>query len=527
MQQLNYFTLKALAEWLRPRLEGAFLAGAFTQERDELIVSFASPEHETYLRAGVRGDFQYLAPQPDFKRARANTADLWPELAGRGVAGCRVESWDRMIWVDLEGGQRLLFKMHGARSNVLWLENKSVREIFRHTIAEDADFVPPAQPKTVPQTRSDFDALWAITEGEPEQRIRRVFPVFDKPFVEAVMEEAAKSGDYFAAARSVMQAAEDGVFYLGERGEATAFLLFPRPDYELTAFRDVGAALHLFMRRALGKQHYLKQYRRTEKIVQSGLKKAKGRLNSARKSLRKLETQRSFEELGHILMGHLHALAEGAESVELEDFYNGGTVKIALDPDLSPHKNAEKYYEKHRAAGKKLAHAKNALEEAEARALEWEAVAEAFAEVDQIKKLRAFHQAYQDKLEKQNRAAKAEAPYRRFFMDGWEIRVGKSARKNDELTARHCRKHDLWLHAKDYSGSHVVLRREPGQQPPLAVLEYAAGLAAWFSKGRKNNLVPVSYCERRYVRKPRGLPPGAVRMEREEVIMIEPEAPEG
>ena len=80
------------------------------------------------------------------------------------------------------------------------------------------------------------------------------------------------------------------------------------------------------------------------------------------------------------------------------------------------------------------------------------------------------------------------------------------------------------MHARDVSGSHVVIRGTQNGKVPEPILEYAATLAAAYSKNKNNSLVPVSYTLKKYVRKPKGLPPGKVIMDREEVILVKPDS---
>jgi len=115
-----------------------------------------------------------------------------------------------------------------------------------------------------------------------------------------------------------------------------------------------------------------------------------------------------------------------------------------------------------------------------------------------------------------------KSPFRTFSKASYDIFVGKSAKNNDLLSFKFANKEDLWLHAKDVSGSHVIIRQKPGQNIPEMVLEYAAGLAAYYSKRRMDGLVPVTYTPRKYIRKRKGDPPGMVVVEREDVIMAEP-----
>ena len=105
--------------------------------------------------------------------------------------------------------------------------------------------------------------------------------------------------------------------------------------------------------------------------------------------------------------------------------------------------------------------------------------------------------------------------------EGYQFWIGKSARGNDQLL-KLCHKNDLWLHAKDSAGSHVIIRQRPGSGVPGHIKERAAEVAAYHSKRKNDTLCPVIVTHRKYVRKRKGDPAGMVRVDREEEILLVP-----
>jgi predicted ribosome quality control (RQC) complex YloA/Tae2 family protein len=101
--------------------------------------------------------------------------------------------------------------------------------------------------------------------------------------------------------------------------------------------------------------------------------------------------------------------------------------------------------------------------------------------------------------------------------------VGRGAASNDALTFHESSPRDVWLHARDSAGAHVVLRWSRDEPPPPRDLEEAAVLAAWHSKSRGSGLVPVDWTRRKYVRKTKGGPPGQVLVQRSETIFVKPD----
>jgi hypothetical protein len=222
-----------------------------------------------------------------------------------------------------------------------------------------------------------------------------------------------------------------------------------------------------------------------------------------------------------LLLSQLHRIARGSPAAELDDF-EGGTVRVDLDPSLGGTENARRL---HQAAGKRdraAARIPVLLRKAEAEHRRLTALAdrvrEGAATPEDIARLRR-------RTRSRDRDAAAPAPYHTYrSTGGLEIRVGRGARANDELTFRHSSPHDIWLHARDAAGAHVILRwPRPDANPPARDIAEAAVLAALSSRARTSGTVPVDWTRRKYVRKPRKAPPGAVLPERVRTVFVEPD----
>jgi predicted ribosome quality control (RQC) complex YloA/Tae2 family protein len=118
-------------------------------------------------------------------------------------------------------------------------------------------------------------------------------------------------------------------------------------------------------------------------------------------------------------------------------------------------------------------------------------------------------------------------PYRTLHVGGFEVLVGRGDDDNDHLTFEVAEPNDLWLHvAGGTAGSHVVVRNPDDVEVPRAVVERAAAAAAWYSKARHAARVEVHVCRARDVTKPRGAPPGQVRLARWKRVRVRPGLPE-
>lgn len=242
---------------------------------------------------------------------------------------------------------------------------------------------------------------------------------------------------------------------------------------------------------------------------------------------------------GNLILAHLHAISKGAAEVRLPDF-DGGTATITLDPALTPAENAERRY---RAARKRDRAARSLpplidaaragverlvalLRGAERGEVDGAALAEALRGTSWQEAAGAGPGRVSVTARRMDVGrAPASLPYRIYRTSGGhEVRVGRSSRANDELTFRHASPDDIWLHARDSAGAHVILRwPHRDANPPARDLEEAATLAALHSRARTSGLVPVDWTRRKYVRKPRKAPPGLVTADRVRTVFVEPD----
>ena len=108
---------------------------------------------------------------------------------------------------------------------------------------------------------------------------------------------------------------------------------------------------------------------------------------------------------------------------------------------------------------------------------------------------------------------------------GLSVLVGRNARENHHLTFRVARAEDLWLHARDAPGAHVVLRDNEGRAGADDLRE-AAEVAAFFSEARGESLVDVHVTRRKHV-KPAPGGPGRVFVAHSDTLRVAPRDPEG
>ncbi|WP_419164323.1 NFACT RNA binding domain-containing protein [Candidatus Palauibacter sp.] len=231
--------------------------------------------------------------------------------------------------------------------------------------------------------------------------------------------------------------------------------------------------------------------------------------------------------LGQILLARKDEAPKGAATVTLEGF-DGAMREIALDPALDVVSNAEGYFEEARRRARALGRLPAEIAAARSRVAEFDEHLERLAESGPSEALWA---AVGGKPPapgtggSRSRQPEARLPYLRLrTTGGLELRVGRGPRDNDDLTFRHSAPDDIWLHASQASGAHVILRwgRRDANPPRRDLLE-AAIAAAVHSGARHSGTAPVVWTRRKYVRKPRKSPPGTVAPARVQTIFVKPD----
>ncbi|MGD1842656.1 MAG: NFACT RNA binding domain-containing protein [Thermonemataceae bacterium] len=516
MMQNNFYFLRQLSKELAQHLVGMELATCFTQNKDELILGFCKPNQDFYIRATLRSDFACLNFLEEFQRAKKNTVALFTDLIGLEVKEVIQFQNDRSFSIVLAQHKQLLFKMHGNRSNILVIENETVSDIFLKKHLNDWDITPPQLHRPITQTWEAFK----VVEGDYKQ----LYPTFNKLMkqqVEQLLAQESTLEAQWKALQNFIAQLENPTYYVGQIAQIPTLSLLQVEELEeavphktaTTALNDFYYAFTKITQLDKEKATALKKLERLKKRAQNYIKKTSAKL-------KEIENSTHFEEMANILMANLHQIPAQAKSVELHDFYKEAPIQIKLKPDLSPQKNAELYYKKAKNAKIEVEVLQRNLEEKEETyqsLLQHIAAVEAFEHLRPLRKyLKAHLKDYEENRDE------VSALFKRFELQVFTILIGKNAKNNDLLTQRYTYKEDLWLHAKDVSGSHVVIKYQSGKSFPKEVIEKAAQLAGYYSKRKNDSLCPVIVTPKKFVRKPKGLADGQVVVEKEEVMMVEP-----
>jgi predicted ribosome quality control (RQC) complex YloA/Tae2 family protein len=513
----NYYFLRQLAPALTERLAGYRVTACFSQEKDELVIGLTNGTAEFWLKAQLGANFPALALPETFQRARANSVDLFPDLLGEQVQTIVPWPQDRVVQINFRSGARLVLKLYGPRPNAIFrLTPDGPAQLFQQRLLADADLRPlEAAPPVIvnesgklPPPLADLPARYLRANGydtaAPEARIRQANQVLAK------LEMPAH-------------------YYLIQLDGRTRLSLLPLGEVlETFVGTEPIAALRRFVPMALGRRALEMELRQVRQTLERRADEASTAAAHARQRLHALAHEAGYRHTADLIMAHLHEIPAGAAQIEVLDFYTEQPRLIKLKTSEKPQRTAENLYRKAKNQQIEERQLTERIARREAEAL---TALERLEELDtqpalaELRGLRTWRK--QHSLDPAQAATKAaqELPFKVFEDRGFTILVGRNATNNDLLTQKYAHKDDLWLHAKDVTGSHVVIRQRPGQPVPEPVVEHAAQLAAWYSRRQNDSLCPVTVTPKKFVRKPKGALPGKVIVERERVVLVKPGNP--
>lgn len=452
--------LNDLCKYISSEAKGFYVQEVFSTSKNELIIVLRFKETLFLIEAYMDDETSFVF-FPDSANSGRNSKSLFPEINNWQLISAYSNHEDRSFFLEFENKYSLLFKMYGRNANVILFNKNKVVSLFKSQFEKDNSL-----------HKSDFMPA-------PEANILAKYYIYQSP-----------KGLYLSLESS-------GDTLLFESSSAIEAVSFYAKEYlYLKLFQD-----------------------KKQKLIQTFVKKkekAENGLKSAKIALEHLENDKSYKIQADILMANLNIIPQGATSIELYDFYHDKQIEIKLKRTISPQKWAESLYKKSRNQEIEKDLTLEKIISLEQQIKDIGIIITKIESAKSSRELKPFLKSEEQKEEQ------SQLPFRQMDILGYDVFIGKNAKSNDEML-RYAHKEDMWLHARGVSGSHVIIKKKGKQVIPKDVIERAASLAAWYSKGKNATLCPVIYTPRKYVRKPKGAAPGAVVCEREEVILVKPE----
>lgn len=480
-------------------------------------------------------------------------------LENATVVGVEQVANDRILQLRLRsrnelGDQEdllLIVEIMGRHSNIFLVESETNRiiDLIKHVSPDQNRFrlLMPGAQYVQPELQTGFDSFAEQTMTEqdweqlllalhdlktkPNQVWQRMFQGLGKDTAAEIAQRTSRCLDLASLRETATNFWQSFAQRQATIGDFQGQLQFSAIPYQTmtaqqTDFMDLSTMLDQFygQKAETDRKHQLasNMLQRLTTVIKRNQKKVK----KLQATLDHAENADIDRIKGEILTTYLSQVPAHAKSVTLPNYYDNETpLVINLAPDLSPSKNAQKYFTRYQKAKTALVVVAEQLQETQGE-LDYLLGVEAQVGVGDPKDLVdiQFELEQQGVLRPNQKRKKQRIkvnPAERFYAsDGTEILVGKNNLQNDQLTLKTARKTDLWLHTKNIPGSHVIIS---AADPSAATIKEAAMLAAYFSKARQSSQVPVDYVAVKAIHKPNGAKPGFVIYTGQHTLYVTPE----
>jgi len=550
----DIFTIRSLAAELKELLVGRSISMAATQP--DGLAFMVSRKGQVHLTGGPTG---YLSWLPKAKTSRSDPEGPAQYLLGAQIISLEADRLDRMIRLrlakpDRQGsvtyGQLVLELVPNQFSAILWSERtgkvlgvwavgkgKKGPRIAVGDLYETLLLRPRLTPGTA--SFSDFIAAYnASSAKDPYKALARILPGMDAALLqhqlagiplEGEAADLTKAWEVLTSLYSQDIACQGYIWKEGGRSFFSALKPL-QSESPVESFSTMSQIINRYIeinRNEVNREATLRRARRLLEQRQQSLKRKDQLISN---ELEQAERADELEHKGNVLLAQIHQVKAGLSEIELPDIYDiSGSKRIAilLNPRRSPAANSADYLKRAKRYKRRLellpARLKRIKEELAEIALLHEKLTEGTEGLDKVEEWYE-HRGQSKKTDQKARSKGPQAHPRRYLTaSGWRVWAGRNNRENDVLSHKIAAQNDIWFHAHGYPGSHVILRREGRKDEPSAqTLQEAAGLAAYWSKGRTAKKVPVVYTLAKYVTKPKGSPPGLALLKREKTLMVEP-----
>ena len=565
---LDGLTLGLIARELNGALSGGRIDRIIQPERDELIftVRNAGANHMLLLSASAGCARAHLtAVKKNSPLEPFNLCMLMRKhLIGGRILEIRQAEADRILEIEIEhldelgdrSSKAIICEFMGKHSNLIFTGNdgriidsarrvseaiSSVREVLPGLRYER----PPAHGK-IPYSEVNEDNLYAALSGKGGALHKLISMCISGMSAQTARELAWRACgnedahieecDLSAVCASIaeelrqMQGAVQPCVIFNEEGrpiDAAAFPYRSRGHLRSEAFPTISAAMDEFYRSRDRAERIAQKSAAIHRTLKNNIERCEKKLALQREALLGSERMEEYRISGELLMANLHLADKGRKSVCLPNYYDPEMkeIEIALDVKLSPAQNAQRYFKLYQKARNARTLAAEQIEATSAELAYLE------GQMDNLGKCSGESELAElrDELEKfgyvkritnrrQMKQLPPSQPMKFTAPSGRIILVGKNNLQNDKLTFS-ADLNEIWLHAKDMPGSHVII---VGEDPDEDTIVYAARLAAAYSSGASSSKVPVDYTRRRYVKKPSGSRPGFVIYTNQKTLMVEP-----
>ncbi len=545
---------------MKTRLVGGRIYKIYQPETDEinLVVKNLKTTFRLMLNASATLPLVYFLEENKVNPAQAPNFCM---LLRKHIGNARIVSvsqpgLERIIMIELEHldemgdlcRKKLIIELMGKYSNIIFVDDKdviidSIKRIGAHIssvreVLPGYDYVLPPNEKYDPMLLTKEVFCQGIL-GKPisiEKALYSSITGFSKLVADEICYEAGVDGDFstdsladvnkealwnvFSEVRRRIEEGNYSPVIVYKQEEPIAFSAIPLRMYDdmtVQSFDDISELLREYYAK---KDTYSRMHQKStdlRKVLASAVERTSKKYDIQRKQLKDTDKRDKFRIYGELLQTYGYEVAEGDTKITVINYYDGKELTIPLDPTLTAVENANRYFNKYNklkrtyeASLKLVEESKQTLEQLLTLQHSME-MATTEADLAEIREEMVLAGLMKAKPMKRSGVKKEESrPLHYISSDGFHMYVGKNNLQNDRLTFKFANAKDLWFHAKQMPGSHVIVKLEGAEDVPDATYEEAARLAAYYSSGKTSPKVEIDYTRRGNLKKPPQANPGYV-----------------
>ena len=565
---MDGFTLGLVAGDLNAALAGGRISKIVQPERDEILLTIRNEGVNRQLLLSATAN----CARAHLTQVKKNNPLEPPALCmlmrkhitGGRVAAIRQVLSDRILEIEIEhhdelgdpARKKLICEFMGKHSNLIFVSEdgriidsarrvndqiSSVREVLPGLRYE----LPPAHGK-LPFDEVTADQLYAAMSGMNGKIHKLIAQCVSGMSTQTARELAFRATgseeahsdevDMRAVCESVAENLRaipghiaPAVLYNedGSPADIVAFEYRSRAHLTAEPYPTISEAMDAFYRSRDMSERIAQKSAAIHRTLKKNIERCERKLALQREALLGSQRMEEYRLNGELLTANLHLAKKGMKSVELPNYYEEGMpmLTVELDEKLSPGQNGQKYFKLYQKARNAQTLAAEQIEKTEAELDYLEGQLDNLGKcsgeselVELRQELEKFGYVKANRSRKQLKALPPSRPMRFRSPSGRIVLVGKNNLQNDKLTFT-AQPDEVWLHAKDMPGSHVII---VDPEPSDSDIAFAARLAAAYSKGGTSSRVPVDYTLRRYVKKPGGAKPGFVIYTHQHTLSVEP-----
>jgi len=570
LQPVDFTTLTAAcselrADWLPSRTEQVYQRDRYT-----IAIALRTLKQRVWLEVSWHPQATRICigePPPRTPDTFTFSQQLIHQLGGLALVAIEaIAPWERVI--DLQFARRpgenalyhLYVEVMGKYSNAILTDADNFIITAAHQVSQQQSSVRPiqtGQPYEIPPKQtgpipslSESQARWqervSLVPGAIKRQLLKNYRGLSAALLDTMLlvadiaaettTDTLNTDDWhrlFAHWQEWLQALEVGKFQPGwtENGYTVMGWGVVAPA------KNIQELLNKYYTDELNQQLFSQLRHQLTQKLNNIISKLRTKAQTFSEKLQQSDQADDYRQKADLLMAYLQNWEPGMKEIILADFETGKPTAIALLPDKNAVQNAQKLYKQHQKLKRARAAVEPLLFEVQAEINYLEQVEAAISQLDNYQTaadLQALEeirdeligQKYLEALEYRSRSTtdSASTNFHRYRTpSGFEVLIGRNNNQNDQLTFRVAGDYDLWFHAQEIPGSHVLLRLEPGKVAEEADLQFTANLAAYFSRARQSDQVPVVYTQPKHVYKPKGTKPGLVIYKQETIIWGQPQ----